>query len=51
MKNIILSTFVFALFAMGGLPHLHNVYGRDWGAAVSSMATSGPGEVADHIRG
>lgn len=50
MKSIIISTFAFALFAMGGLPYIHGLSGKDWGMGVNGLAKSYPGAVADHIR-
>jgi hypothetical protein len=50
MKKFIISTAIFTFLAMGGLPYAHNLFGRDWGNAVSSLARTYPGAVADHIR-
>ena len=50
MKKFLITTFVFALFAMGGLPAAHSIFGKDWGQGVSSLAKTYPGAVADHIR-
>jgi hypothetical protein len=50
MKKLTISMFVFTILAMGGLPMAHGLFGRDWGQAVSGLAQSYPGAVADHIR-
>jgi hypothetical protein len=34
----------------GGAPGAHGVSGRTWGQAVSGLAQSAPGAVADHIQ-
>jgi hypothetical protein len=39
-----------AVAAPGGTPGVHGVSGSEWGAAVSGLAQSAPGAVADHIR-
>jgi hypothetical protein len=38
-----------ALAAPGGAPALHGVDGRTFGGAVSGLAQSYPGAVADHV--
>jgi hypothetical protein len=38
-----------ALAAQGGTPGAHGLTGREFGAAVSALATSAPGAVADHV--
>lgn len=43
-----IATFAI-LLAMGGAPALHGLVGRDWGKAVSGLAQTYPGAVADHI--
>lgn len=38
-----------ALAGEGGKPAAHGLEGREWGNAVSELARSAPGAVADHI--
>ena len=40
-----------ALAAPGGTPAKHNLSGRDFGKAVSTLAQSAPGAVAAHVSG
>jgi hypothetical protein len=41
-----------AAFAQeGGMPAAHGLSGAEFGAAVSDLATSEPGAVADHVSG
>ena len=40
----------FALVA-GGMPAAHGVSGRDFGAAVSGLAKTYPGAIAEHVTG
>lgn len=43
--------FSFALLAlMFGIPAAHGLSGKDFGAAVSGLAQSYPGAVADHTQ-
>lgn len=39
-----------ALAAPGGMPAAHGVDGKTFGKAVSTLAKSCPGAVADHVR-
>jgi hypothetical protein len=39
-----------AMAAPGGTPAVHGVSGAEWGAAVSGLAQSAPGALADHIQ-
>lgn len=50
---VMMAVMVFgpALAAPGGMPAAHGVSGRDFGAAVSWLAKSAPGAVADHVSG
>lgn len=41
----------FALAAPGGMPAAHGVDGRTFGGAVSGLATTNPGALADHVSG
>ena len=60
MKNISLAlvavvlaailVFGTVLAAEGGLPWAHGLSGREFGQAVSDLAKSEPGAVADHVR-
>jgi hypothetical protein len=40
-----------ALAAPGGMPAAHGLSGEEFGAAVSELAQSYPGAVADHVSG
>ena len=48
---VLLSVMVFgsALAASGGTPGAHGVDGKTFGSAVSGLAQSAPGAVADHV--
>jgi hypothetical protein len=57
--SILLSMAVLALAVMavpavaapGGAPAAHGLSGADFGKAVSGLAQSAPGAVADHVSG
>jgi hypothetical protein len=48
---VMLAVMVFgsALAAPGGTPGAHGLSGKDFGAAVSGMAQSAPGAIAEHV--
>ncbi len=48
---VMLAVMVFgsALAAPGGTPGAHGVSGKDFGAAVSGLAQSAPGAIAEHV--
>jgi hypothetical protein len=48
---LVVAVMVFgsALAAPGGTPGAHGASGKDFGAAVSGLAQSGPGAIADHV--
>jgi hypothetical protein len=59
MKKVTVSFVMAALLVMAvvgsafaeGAPQKHGVDGKTFGAAVSGLAQSGPGAVADHVSG
>jgi hypothetical protein len=54
LVSILVAAFTFAsvtpVFAQG-MPDVHGVDGRTFGAAVSGLAQSDPGALADHVSG
>ena len=48
---VMMAVMVFgsALAAPGGTPGAHGVDGRTFGSAVSGLAQSAPGAIADHV--
>ena len=49
---IALAIGIPAAFAeKGGMPAAHGLPGAEFGAAVSELAQSGPGAVAEHVSG
>jgi hypothetical protein len=48
---VMLAVMVFgsALAAPGGTPGAHGMSGKDFGAAVSGLAQSAPGAIAEHV--
>ncbi|MBW8383413.1 MAG: hypothetical protein K0M69_12950 [Youngiibacter sp.] len=47
LSGVFSTTSVFAL--AGGAPELHGIPGKEFGEAVSTLAKSEPGDVAEHV--
>lgn len=47
ISTVFCTTSVFAL--AGGAPELHGIPGKEFGDAVSTLAKSEPGAVAEHV--
>ncbi len=48
---VMVMTIALPVFGKGGMPAAHGVDGRTFGGAVSELAQTNPGALADHVSG